>query len=1322
MVLLSMGIKSNAFDYLMVQAPKEVAMELVKAGFKIASFAYDPGISTITEIGVDKAKEDIIDWLVRSELLIGGGKLSISSYKTYDNKDEDFEFPYILVYNPETKEIEIVIYSPNDIKPPKSQGGLTAFNVHGGNFWDEEKWLQKGKTHLSPFTVKVSGKIEEGQYGGYLWKEGPNIDIDLYSPVPEFEFEPLSALDRQILSLNKTLLAAKNAFEMLGNTATSAGNKIGEMGRSTWDRLKSGVSNLANMGGAAVSSFFFSPDNDNATIVSLRDEASSFQEILETDEVGESDEVKELKKAVSELESELEVALQETNEPPEEDPQPTVATIMTERVEINGASIDDLTRIIHIGPARAEEIVRLRPFSSLDDLTRVSGIGEKTVSDIKEQGLAYVDYQEIDDSKEEEKEEKEEIEEIEEKETTETEKEAEVTDNPIEDSCLSNGVDLNNAPLDDLTLLKGVGPVIGQRIIDYRASSPFNSLDDLGSVNGIGPTTIENIKDQGCAYVKVTSPVEPSYAPDPVIEKKPEIEISKEKFSFRWEIGEDQPDEQFLTVKNKGDGPLNWTMSDNKWVSFETGSGTVPPGETISVILTVNPTELTTGEYSMTVPIESNSDESPHEIEISMVVLPPPRLAQSVVITEVKVNEREFVELYNPTEEDIEMTEWQLSYYSGERKWNKPYRNWEFPKDSVIQPTSHFLIGIYEYPIEDGNPDSDWELLTAGGSPYGSGQLSNDGGSLAIFDCDPKDKDFEGINECRIDAVGWGETFVRRGEVSDIPEKGESIKRRKDSQGRYVDNEDNSTDFVIGLPMPTNSKGETSDIFPPEAVTDLEVKCQDDEAILEWNAPSDPDTPQEMLVYEIRYHKEPFSEDDWEDGTLARSIPEVSIPGDDESIIIKDLNYGTDYHFGLMTSDTKNQSPLSNTVSCTTESVRYGSLWTGFQGNSQRNGRITEPTVSSNSEEQTAEISISGERDSDHIDDPVIVDNYGSIYFTGKVTIEDTVKEGLLAFDRDGELKWYYEGDANRFSDPVSLPDGGIFLAFQETMYEKSNLMKIDRDGTVDWINEAEDFYPIGQPTVSDNGRIHLLLSASDGNSGKLIAMESSDGDIDWDYEIGEKVSDNMSPVIDENGSIYLSLSDTLYSINSSGNLEWERSFPFIPSEGEPEYDRTTLSGPVIGDEAIYLFVKGESETMSGKRDYLYALNPDDPENELWKTDGLSGLRGLPAVNYNGDVFIFSFSDPVHKNTTIFGYDNQGDPLDGWPVSIPLGGMLESMVIDADNNLQGLLGDGSLRSFDVNGNERWRIDGLSPRRNRYLSIDKDGSLYLGGNRYLYTVK
>jgi len=59
-------------------------------------------------------------------------------------------------------------------------------------------------------------------------------------------------------------------------------------------------------------------------------------------------------------------------------------------ININEASVEEIQAIIHIGPARAPDLIALRPFSSVDDLERISGIGPARIDDIKAEGIACV--------------------------------------------------------------------------------------------------------------------------------------------------------------------------------------------------------------------------------------------------------------------------------------------------------------------------------------------------------------------------------------------------------------------------------------------------------------------------------------------------------------------------------------------------------------------------------------------------------------------------------------------------------------------------------------------------------------------------------------------------------------------------------------------------------------------------------------------------------------------------------------------------------------------------------------------------------------------
>lgn len=70
---------------------------------------------------------------------------------------------------------------------------------------------------------------------------------------------------------------------------------------------------------------------------------------------------------------------------------------------------------------------------------------------------------------------------------------AEATD---ESSNASDLVNINTATVDELDSLPGIGPTIAQRIVDYREQNgPFDTIEDIMNVSGIGPSTYEQIKD-----------------------------------------------------------------------------------------------------------------------------------------------------------------------------------------------------------------------------------------------------------------------------------------------------------------------------------------------------------------------------------------------------------------------------------------------------------------------------------------------------------------------------------------------------------------------------------------------------------------------------------------------------------------------------------------------------------------------------------------------------------------------------------------------------------------------------------------------------------
>jgi parallel beta-helix repeat protein len=197
-----------------------------------------------------------------------------------------------------------------------------------------------------------------------------------------------------------------------------------------------------------------------------------------------------------------------------------------------------------------------------------------------------------------------------------------------------------------------------------------------------------------------------------------------------------------------------------------------------------------------------------------LILVAPIAIAQEVpahvVISEVQIATNEFVELYNPTNSDINMTGWHWCYFSPGGNWNKSERDRTFTKGVIIPAHGFYLIAttVGDFPTADWNLD------------YKVHFLSDTAGSVGIFPWDPDIKTAAEAKAGKIDAVGWGSvTDVYETATASTPGSGESIER-KPLGGGYApcqDTDDNSFDFFKqGTPTPKNSSSLEMEPAPVE--------------------------------------------------------------------------------------------------------------------------------------------------------------------------------------------------------------------------------------------------------------------------------------------------------------------------------------------------------------------------------------------------------------------------------------------------------------------------------------------------------------------------
>ncbi len=158
----------------------------------------------------------------------------------------------------------------------------------------------------------------------------------------------------------------------------------------------------------------------------------------------------------------------------------------TQIVDLNQADKALLRQLPEVGEALAERIDDYRRerggFRTVDELANVSGIGPKKLSRIR----PWV-YVETGEGEEEEA----------------MVRTVSLSGKKSTSSGASRGkkgeglkelVDVNEASEDKLQEVPGIGPVTAARIVAARKLKPFESLDDLRRVPGIGAKTLEKLR------------------------------------------------------------------------------------------------------------------------------------------------------------------------------------------------------------------------------------------------------------------------------------------------------------------------------------------------------------------------------------------------------------------------------------------------------------------------------------------------------------------------------------------------------------------------------------------------------------------------------------------------------------------------------------------------------------------------------------------------------------------------------------------------------------------------------------------------------------
>lgn len=188
--------------------------------------------------------------------------------------------------------------------------------------------------------------------------------------------------------------------------------------------------------------------------------------------------------------------------------------------------------------------------------------------------------------------------------------------------------------------------------------------------------------------------------------------------------------------------------------------------------------------------------------------------SSSVVISEIQTGSKtssyeEFVELTNITDQEINLTGWRIEYASSSEnsKWIK-----KVMLIGVIEPNGRYLSATKDYLVDKADVS------------FSSG-FSDSAGSIRLVKVET-----DSLVEEEMDVVGWGNVNYMEGESAPAPEKGYSLKRKTDDEGRFVDTQNNKNDFFVSTsPSPSSDDQPVTE----EEEKEQEVVVADTEIILE---------------------------------------------------------------------------------------------------------------------------------------------------------------------------------------------------------------------------------------------------------------------------------------------------------------------------------------------------------------------------------------------------------------------------------------------------------------------------------------------------------
>jgi len=215
----------------------------------------------------------------------------------------------------------------------------------------------------------------------------------------------------------------------------------------------------------------------------------------------------------------------------------------------------------------------------------------------------------------------------------------------------------------------------------------------------------------------------------------------------------------------------------------------------------------------------------------------------------------------------------------------------------------------------------------------------------------------------------------------------------------------------------------------------------------------------------------------------------------------------------------------------------------------------------------------------------------------------------LQSVDPNGVPKWSIQLDGHSGARPAIGPDGTIYV----TLYRSSGyaIQAIDTNGISKWVFETDyprnrggSWWDIGTPAIGADGTVYVATYEN-----RVLAI-NPDGSLKWSRDVPGRLIRNCSPIIAEDGTVYVWSNKILYALSSQSGGPADTGWPMAGRDAQrtsmiPALVTHIPMGPLQGPvDAIRLIFRYDMDQTS------FSIT-DDLENFT------GPLGSLTASGYN---------------------------------------------------------------------------------------------------------